>query len=905
MKPFPRAFLVLLIICLAVGSALSYWILIRPSFTSLGQNAQFAFRVYPEFFHVAAGGGSNITTFVQRSAGFSGPVRIEVVNPPSWVIYIPLTLNATDTNSTFAVGASKNAPVTELNLTVRASSAGSVDQVATIDMKVVGVQPVTSNIGSGVVYDTTKVLDADTMKALSAYQNGTFTFSTVTPQLRNLARGDVMIIPPSATSLANDGLMRLVVTAAQEGSNFVVETRQATLFDEFQTLDIGTESAGSANGTYTGQSISGLGGSQAKAPSSASFDLKPALNIDPWITLFDASVSFSAGDIGNGATFSGYGGLTAKLAPSIHIHMCDYIIPCLTMLKLHLNFLIGATLSLKGNAGSQLNWHGTLQNLAGPVKISLLDDLLWLNFDVTLDGIAYGPLNQDIDGTWSLSYSVEMGPTWDDDNGWSWYQVNNGPSMDKNLQISLGSGSNTKLGIGPKVDAGINGSIIIASAGAQASLAAFFTLLLQSQVPKPSDKPASWWVDWEIDGLFDLSFYVSISLVHTWSLDICIPHSCVPGAIYGPTLLFDGWPLTPLVKITSPHDGDTLDYNTLLFLPSFTATATGEDGDQCETSPPQNLVWSDEYGKIGNGCSVKGVKLTPDGSHTITFTVTTSAGASSSDTVTVNVNTPRPDVYITQPVNNQNFMVGDPVTLEGYGVIHTTNYPCNQPTGRLDFSIWLTAIVTSQPESGGLYCAASYTFDKAGTYYIRLVARDNSGKIIGFSRLVKINVLAPSQGTNLPPEVDITSPHYLQSFLYLNYQVDLEGDIFDYEGDPMGTYTWSYAPMSMTQSPVTIATGTLPSSCTQGSPCHVSATLNTNDYCTSHPTGGEIAILLEATETSPAQTGKGEPVLIHLFCEQVASIGPIISASPTGTTPSLGVATVTYSKFHVSRRSLV
>ena len=55
-------------------------------------------------------------------------------------------------------------------------------------MKVVGVKTVASNLASGVVYDTTKVLDADTLKALSSYQDGTFTFSAITPQLQSLAR---------------------------------------------------------------------------------------------------------------------------------------------------------------------------------------------------------------------------------------------------------------------------------------------------------------------------------------------------------------------------------------------------------------------------------------------------------------------------------------------------------------------------------------------------------------------------------------------------------------------------------------------------------------------------------------------------------------------------------------------
>ena len=876
--------MVLLIIVLAVASALSYWVFIRPQLSTFnGSGAEFAFLLNPEFFHVAPGGGHNVTAFVERSVGFSGPIRVEVLNPPSWVTYTSLTLNSTDTNATFAIGASQNAPLTELNLTIRASSAGTADQYSVIDVKVVGVSNVTSEFGSGVAYDTTKVLDGDTLKSLRSYQNGTFTFTTLTPQLQSLERGDVILVPPSATNTAQSGLMRLVLSTSEEGGEFVVQTNQATLFDEFQTLDVG---GGSLNVTASELAASG-GLGPAQATGNILSRSRPDVTIDNiWITLFDASIGVTGRNIGGDVMFSGEGKLVAKLGPAIHIHMCDYVVPCLTMFKLHLIFLEDVDVSLTGSAGSQLNWEESVDTLASG-NIPILGPLLWVDYSLTLDGTASGPLNQNIDGSWHQTYSVELGPTWDNDNGWTWYQVSNGPSIDKHFQITMGSGSEAKLGIGPRAEAGINGSVIIASAGVKGSLAAYFMIVLESQIPKPSNKPSSWWVDWEIDGKFVIDFYVSITLVHTWSKDFCIPGDCNPGTIAGPYSLFDGWPLPPLVRITSPHDGDTLDYNTLLFLPSFTATATGEDGDQCKTSPPQNLIWSDEYGKIGMGCTVTGVKLTHDGSDTITFTVTDSTGASSSDSITVNVNSPRPDVYITKPQNNQNFLVGEPVTLEGYAVIHTTNYPCNQPSGQLVFSIWLVSIVTSQPEPGGQFCTATWTFNQPGTYYLRLVAKNNQNQDIGYSKLVKINVLAPSQGTNLPPQVEITSPNNLQSFLYLNYQIPLVGKIYDAENDQMGTYTWSYAPMSMSQSSVTITTGTLPSTCTQQSPCYVNASLNTNTFCTNSPTGGEIAILLEATETSPvAQAGKSQPVIIHLFCEQVASIGPIITSPPTATIPN-------------------
>jgi hypothetical protein len=65
-------------------------------------------------------------------------------------------------------------------------------------------------------------------------------------QLRNLTRGDVIVVPPSATGLANGGLWRLVLSATSQGGEFVVQTHQVTLFDEFQELDIG---AGDGNVT--------------------------------------------------------------------------------------------------------------------------------------------------------------------------------------------------------------------------------------------------------------------------------------------------------------------------------------------------------------------------------------------------------------------------------------------------------------------------------------------------------------------------------------------------------------------------------------------------------------------------------------------------------------------------------
>ena len=106
----PRTVLLtLLILILAAGT--SYWVFFQqhPSAitttTTGGTNtiatqAQigFAFFLGPPFFHVAAGQGRNITAFVQRSKSFSGIIRVEVVNPPNWVAYVPATIGPARSN---------------------------------------------------------------------------------------------------------------------------------------------------------------------------------------------------------------------------------------------------------------------------------------------------------------------------------------------------------------------------------------------------------------------------------------------------------------------------------------------------------------------------------------------------------------------------------------------------------------------------------------------------------------------------------------------------------------------------------------------------------------------------------------------------------------------------------------
>jgi hypothetical protein len=840
---------------------------------------QFALFLDPPFFHIAPGGGRNITAFVQRENGFSGSVTIELVNAPSWLTCTPLTLGAANSNGTLVVIASQDAPMVQLNVTVKASSPNVADQVATLETKVVGVHKVTSQYGSAVVYDTTKIIDADTLKALNSYSNGVFSFSAMTSQLRSLARGDVLVVPPSSTGLAKSGLMRLVLSLTQQGG-VVVQTVQATVFDELQEVRVGMD--GSTHSAASG--TAGVFRMPSDRAFSGSRDPQGWFEYGGVFTLYDQQFELGPANIGGDTTFNFHGGITVSLLPGIDISGVFH----LAAFKMHIAFAEDLTFSLQGSSGSNLNWEEPdLQTLFDD-QIPIIPGILWVSVKASLEGRASGNLNQNINLNMQEAFFYELGPTYDDGSWYFYYRCNsqnpawilqecNQPTFDRTFTISPGTGSDAKLGIGPRIQIGVNGDVGLASGAGWASLSGDVYFNLKSQIPH---KPSSW-VEWGIDTYMGLGISVTIGkwgVSHTFSVE----KDYGLGSPLGPYHLFDGPNMAPLVEITNPQDGATFDYNSVLIFPSFTATASDpETGDLC-VGPQDRLVWSDEFGQIGTGCSVHSVHLAQEGVHHITFTATDSDGMSSSASVTVTVSAAKPDVSITKPIDNSNFMVGQPVTLEGFAMLGLSPFPCNGASGKLTFSIWLgESHIASEPESGTqnpLYCTAQTKFDKPGSYYIRLVARGPSGNVQAFSKVVRINIFEPSQGTNYPPSVQIILPHEGDQFIFSNDKINLQGTVFDPEGDPLGTYTWSYGSSLFAYPLVAIATGSLPASstCTKDAPCPVAATLNAHDYCVNNPSGGDLFLTLAATETAPVeQTGYSSPqVTIHLVCGKPLSAPP-------------------------------
>ena len=193
-------------------------------------------------------------------SGFRSEVDVALANPPSWVAvnFNPLIINPTSRNATLVIVLTKDAPKGSYNFTLVGTAQGSATQSVAFQMKVVSVSPVTSDYGSALVYETTKILDSTTLAALVSYQNGTLSFRQSTPQLGGLQRGDVLVVPPKTSQIVPNGILRFVLDIRNEGGALLLNTRQAGLAEAFQELHFGQPPSATSSG-------GGLGPSSARS----------------------------------------------------------------------------------------------------------------------------------------------------------------------------------------------------------------------------------------------------------------------------------------------------------------------------------------------------------------------------------------------------------------------------------------------------------------------------------------------------------------------------------------------------------------------------------------------------------------------------------------------------------------
>jgi hypothetical protein len=743
---------------------------------------------------------------------------VNLVNPPSWVRVKPLTLNATHTNATLLIGAAKDAPKTKVTLTVRASAQGSADQTASLDMKVVTVSPVTSKYGNALVYDTTKILNSETLHVLTSYSMDRVVFSKMTAQLQSLERGDVISAPPPASPLVPGGFFLTVLSVHQEGGSVVVEARRASLLEAVQEIHVGLP-----------PNLSGL-----KATGGAGMEpsFAPALGTgDIAITVYDGHVGFGPTNVAK----EGYA--EAKVDATVTIQlwmMLDVsiettleIIPTGVNVYayLHINVLQSANAYLKGNKGSELDWVNPDLATIFKQQFPIVPGILWIESSGSIEGRASGQLTQDVNLNFQEAFSIRVGPQFEQWNGRGLYLwCHYGPSGDacssgidftKSVQnivppeVGAGTVSQARFGLGPRLDASINGGIWEL---AKAKVGGFISANLFFEFDSDNTKKPRWWVDGGVDGQYGINFGLSVLFGlaqwgDEWSFPIgeLLRFRFINGPLES---------LPPTVTIIYPQPDQAIDVSSGIMASGFKATAIDpQDGDLCSI-PGANLVWTDDDGQIGTGCNLQGVWLEREDDH-IVFTATDAEGKSASfGPVHITVMLPEPKPYITSPAENDHFTVNRPVTLEGGASLGVTDLSCDKITFTYTGPGGTSpALLTSKDEYNPMLCKVDLNngFPSIGDWEITITAWSKPG---GYSatKSVKVNVKeAPQNPYEEGPWTEIDAPTNNQEFPYRAEKILLQGTVTSSVPDAkIQDYAWT---VETTRSAQVIAQGDLSRSC--------------------------------------------------------------------------------------------
>ena len=222
----------------------------------------------------------------------------------------------------------------------------------------------------------------------------------------------------------------------------------------------------------------------------------------------------------------------------------------------------------------------------------------------------------------------------------------------------------------------------------------------------------------------------------------------------------------PVVTITSPTNGSTFSYNSVI---NFSGTATDtQSGDLSSI-----IAWSSNIdGNLGIGSSLSRV-LSP-GTHTITASVTDLGGliGTATITLTVNNNTP-PVVTINSPANGSTFPAGTAILFMGTAT--------DTESGNLTASLTWTSSIDGSIGSGGSF---SKTLS-SGTHTITASVTDPGG-LIGRAT---VNITVGQ--SNTPPVVTIVSPTNGATFASVAV-INFSGTATDTEsGNLTASLTWT------------------------------------------------------------------------------------------------------------------
>lgn len=597
---------------------------------------------------------------------------------------------------------------------VKATAAGDSGVTQTLNLSIAPAIP-------AVIPETTKVINADTRAALSAFDTttGTMRFSQSTPTLANLKANDVLVSEPS--SVAPNGYLRKVVSVRTEGSEMVLETTQANLTDAVSqgTLEAnGNLTPSQVKSTkvfFKGVSISAGGARIPRAGVGENFNFKVSFN-QVFVPLTDPD-----GNAKGQIAVDGVVEYNAGYGVHVGIEACFDLPPvCVDSVEAKVGFDQQASLHISGDVQGQLGkeikvgeqFFKPITFFIGPVPVVIIPHV-----DIFLS--VNGQVTATFDFKASENAVAQLGARWTPGDGW------------KNISgfdFAVDAPAPTLMGtLKPRAGARSAFSFLLYGlVGPEASLTA--GLELDGQVPR---NPI-----WIISGFLKgtLGFVVQLPIIGKL-------------AEYQ-TTLFDksleflrSGNTTPKLELTANAKPDPN------IFPAGTPRAVNlgvpvnfENGCGIISGFYFNAVDLEDGCGVGvtvvssvDGTLPKKYTFQKEGLRTIAVTARDSQGSSVAKSFSLNVINPAPVITL--------YNDGEASQGEAYSIAAIITDPNELDPNRLCTNMtWAVDAPDSLLKTTG--CLQTVTFGTTGTREVRVSTTDSNGSRV--SQTLKLNVLPPS-----------------------------------------------------------------------------------------------------------------------------------------------------------------
>ncbi|WP_425146058.1 hypothetical protein [Deinococcus sp.] len=592
---------------------------------------------------------------------------------------------------------------------------------------------------------TTKVADADTRAALTAYDSdsGVLRFSRRTGSLASLKPGDVLVSEPS--DAAPSGYLRKVTAIRQDGTDTVLDTTQANLTDAISQGDLTTDFQLTGDDLLSTQGLPK--GVTLTVHPAASGQIRPqvgtgenygfTLNFDHTFVPVKGPNATGTVRVNGGVNFNvGYG-------VDVGIKPCFELPPiCVKSFRAQVGFAQSSNLNVTGDfqgavgdsvlVGTQ--YFKPKVFFIGPVPVVLVPK-------VELYLTASGEIKAHVNFAANEAITAQVGARWTKDGGW---KDISGFDITGNLPPPTFSGSlNPRVGV-----QSVAGFKLYDVAGPEATLEGGAKL----DVAYPRNP------NWIVSGFMKgtLGFRVKLPILGTL-------------ASYSTTLFDISKELgrssntPPVLALTNqPHSataGKPVNFRALCTANGpgfgnfeFYTVSDAEDG--C----PQITVTSNVDGTLSPDYTFQS-----PGNRTVTVTARDSGGATAQLSFVLNVvNPPPPVLYVKS--------LGDPHPGEAFLMSAAIVTPDNADL--CGFTNWAVDAPDKLSTSGG--CDVNVTFGTTGARHVTVSTHDRQGTVA--SQTVTLNVL-PTPANPYP--IIKTTGVYRRGGTYCNEYAISNGSTID------------------------------------------------------------------------------------------------------------------------------